>query len=130
MQTGNISDSNQEYFTMEVCSQQHLWHTYFSVIGALRKTDSMSRIRECKFLLMLFCWSQNLRNSALSFFRASTTPAQWHSRRSLWSISSTDKKRSFTTWSWLPLNCGLYTTTSQPIIRSSGKINRGRSQSG
>lgn len=110
--TGNIPESNQECLSLEFRSQYDLRHTYFSVIGAVRKTDSMSWIWEFKFLMMSFCWSQNLRNSALSLFRASTTPAQWHSRRFSWSNSSADKERNFTVWSVFPVYYGV----PQPLL--------------
>lgn len=59
----------------------------------------MSQIRDSKFWMLSFCWSQNLRNSALSFFRASPTSLQWHSRCFSWSNSSADEKRRLTIWS-------------------------------
>lgn len=104
---GNIPESNQKRLSMEIHNQHDLRHTYFSVIGERRKTDSMSWIREFKFLMMSFCWSQNLRNSALSLFRASTTPAQWHSRRFSWSNSSADKETNFAVWSLFPVYYGV-----------------------
>lgn len=105
-------------------SQHQQWHTYCSVTGAWRKSCSKFRTREWKLVLRLFSWSENLRNSAFSFFRPSPSTAQWHSRCSLWSASSAEKKRSLRQGRY-----SLFTVkyhNAKPGSSSSSKINKAR----
>lgn len=84
----------------------------------------MSQIRDSKFWMLSFCWSQNLRNSALSFFRASPTSLQWHSRCFSWSNSSADEKRRLTIWSLSHLVWTALTT----VTRSTSETKQTRPQ--
>lgn len=74
--------------------------------------------------MLSFCWSQNLRNSALSFFRASPTSLQWHSRCFSWSNSSADEKRRLTIWSLSHLVWTALTT----VTRSTSETKQTRPQ--
>lgn len=64
---------------------------YFWLLVAFRKMCSMSLILLRKFLVFTFCSSWNWENISFSFLSASSTPAQWLSKRSWCSKSSAER---------------------------------------